>query len=73
MNEAMAGSAGLPLSVQLVGRHWKDEVVLRGMMLLENARGTLEFPPEDENGPRPALTSPGAAAAGSDGRFRSSL
>ena len=36
---------GLPIGVQLVGRHFDDETVLRAGMALEQARGPLRHPP----------------------------
>jgi fatty acid amide hydrolase len=39
------GSAGLPLGVQVVGRHWRDDVVLAVMSALEQCfAGTPDFP-----------------------------
>ena len=48
-----SGSVGLPVGVQVVARHWREDIVLGLMLLLEeHFRGQLAFP----FGPPPTLT-----------------
>jgi Asp-tRNA(Asn)/Glu-tRNA(Gln) amidotransferase A subunit family amidase len=43
--EADRDSAGLPVSVQLMGRPWRDDVVLAAMRVIEQAaRTAADFP-----------------------------
>lgn len=43
--EVETGSVGLPLGVQVVARHWRDDIVLAAMAALEQRfRGTPDFP-----------------------------
>lgn len=43
--EVEEGSAGLPLGVQVVARHWRDDIVLAVMAALEDRfRGTADYP-----------------------------
>jgi len=43
--EAVRGSAGLPIGVQLMGRPWRDDVVLAAMRVIEQAaRKRADFP-----------------------------
>ncbi len=40
-----AGSAGLPMGVQVIGRHWQDHVVLAGLAAIETGvRASSSFP-----------------------------
>jgi fatty acid amide hydrolase len=44
-SQVEAGSAGLPLGVQVVARHWRDDVVLAVMAALEREfRGSPDYP-----------------------------
>jgi fatty acid amide hydrolase len=43
--ETDRGSAGLPIGVQLMGRPWRDDVVLAAMRVIEQAaRRRTDFP-----------------------------
>jgi len=53
MEAAMVGSEGMPMNVQLVGRKWQDETVLRAMKLLQGAF-PITFPESTVSG-QPSL------------------
>lgn len=55
MEASLAGSEGMPVGVQLVGRKWQDETVLRAMKLLQKSF-PIVFPESTLSGP-PSLLS----------------
>jgi Asp-tRNA(Asn)/Glu-tRNA(Gln) amidotransferase A subunit family amidase len=41
-----AGSAGLPVAVQVFAKHWREDIVLAVMKVLEDEfRGRADYPP----------------------------
>ena len=50
--DAMRGSAGLPVGVQLVGLPWRDEACLGAMQALEDALGRVDPMPPGAMGVR---------------------
>ncbi len=52
VKDGAAGTVGMPLGVQLVGRPWREETVLRGMAELEEGirRSKIEKEGKDAGG-----------------------